>query len=144
LRQKDRSVVSRSTAPHERIVIENDPMARFSANVLVNLSRPEYSPLILGPLAKEAGGFGSCGSVFPNRHDPDYEILLRSLRQAKAAADAIPRYATHHFKPNPQYLREMKRFGVLPPEADPAGNEADGFALDRHYWRLTVEQLGRR
>ncbi|MGA2502359.1 MAG: hypothetical protein ABSH20_31855 [Tepidisphaeraceae bacterium] len=37
---------------HERVVVENDPMARFSINILLNFTRPELSPLVLGPLAK--------------------------------------------------------------------------------------------
>jgi len=62
--KKNKALVKRPTAPHERIVLENDPIARFSANILLNFSRPELSPLLLGPLAREAGGFGSCGPVF--------------------------------------------------------------------------------
>jgi len=39
-------------------------------------NRPPLSPLILGPLAREAGGFGSCGDVLRDRNDPDYRRLV--------------------------------------------------------------------
>ena len=40
------------------------------------------------------------------------------------------------FKPNRQYIREMKRFGVLPAQFDPGVDPVDGFSLDQEYWKL--------
>ena len=94
---------------HERVVLEHDPLAKFSYHILVNLTRPEFSPLILGPLAKEAGGWESCGAVFADKSDPDYQRLLASIQQGKAHADQRPRYGTPGFRPNRQYIRELKR-----------------------------------
>ncbi|MCB1126496.1 MAG: PD40 domain-containing protein, partial [Verrucomicrobiae bacterium] len=75
MRETRRSLVGHPTAEYERIVVPDDPMARYSANILVNFSRPELSPLLLGPLAKEAGGWGSCGGVFQSKEDPGYQAL---------------------------------------------------------------------
>ncbi|HON07561.1 MAG TPA: hypothetical protein PLW02_05605, partial [Verrucomicrobiota bacterium] len=50
-RYQNRSLVGRPTAVYERIVFTNDPIARFSVNILLNFSNPKNSPLILGPLS---------------------------------------------------------------------------------------------
>jgi predicted component of viral defense system (DUF524 family) len=47
----------------------------------------------------------------------------------------VPRYGTPGFRPNWQYVREMKRFGVLPAEFDPARSPIDIFATDQAYWK---------
>ena len=78
-------------ARHERVVIENDPIARFGSGILLNLTRPEKSPLLLGPLSEKAGGWSSCGAVFDTTEDPDYRRLLSSIRACKERADTEPR-----------------------------------------------------
>jgi hypothetical protein len=37
--------------------------------------------------------------------------------------------------PSPLYIREMKRYGILPAEFDPAKDPFDVYALDQAYWR---------
>jgi hydrazine synthase alpha subunit-like protein/WD40 repeat protein len=37
--------------------------------------------------------------------------------------------------PSPQYVREMKRYGILPPELDTAANPIDVYATDEAYWQ---------
>ncbi len=125
----------RPMAPYERIVLADDPLARFSSNILLNFSRPSLSPLLLGPLAKQAGGWGSCGHVFADTDDPDYRLLLAALQKGKAEIDAAPRYATPGFRPNRQYIRELKRYGVLPASFDIAREELDVFQADQAYWK---------
>ncbi|MGQ9573925.1 MAG: HzsA-related protein [Thermoguttaceae bacterium] len=127
--------VNRPVAVYERIVLENDPVARLSENILLNFTRPHLSPLILGPLARQSGGFGSCGPVFQDTKDPDYQRLLAAIQQAKAELDAAPRYATPGFQPNRQYVREMKRYGILPASFDPANDRLDVFQTDQAYWK---------
>ncbi len=119
----------------ERIILENDFYHRFSPNVLINLTRPQLSPLILGPLAKKAGGWESCPGVFKDKNDRDYRSLLSALKESKAYIDTIPRYSTPDFKPNRQYVREMKKYGILPKGFDPEKDEIDVFATDEKYWR---------
>ncbi len=132
---KNKRGVTRRTGNYERLVIEDDPLRKFGWNNLVNLSRPEFSPIILGPLAKEAGGWGSCGSVFADTDDPDYQHMLATIRLSKEESDQRPRYGTPGFRPNRQYIREMKKYGVLPADFDPAASPIDIFATDQAYWR---------
>jgi len=127
--------LSRPTGIHERVVLQNDPLTRYSTHILLNFSRPSLSPLLLGPLAEESGGYGSCGPVFADTDDPDYRQLLSAIEQGKAAIDARPRYGTPGFRPNRQYVRELKRFGVLPASFDPAADEIDVFQADEAYWK---------
>ncbi|MFQ6132909.1 MAG: hypothetical protein ACE5R4_12790 [Armatimonadota bacterium] len=127
--------ITRPLARHERRVVENDPLARFGLHAIINMTRPELSPLLLGPLARDAGGWGSCGEVFADTSDTDYQRLLQSLKRGKQARDAIPRYATPGWRPNRQYVREMKRFGVLPASFDLSRDQIDPFETDQSYWR---------
>lgn len=138
--EERRKQAGRPTAEYERIVFENDPIARYSVHVLLNFSRPERSLLLLAPLAKDAGGFGTCGYAFAGTEDPEYQALLAAIRQGKAAFDLKPRYATEGFQPNAQYVRELKRFGVLPDSFDPAVTRLDAFASDQAYWRALWPQ----
>ena len=108
-------------------------MARFSANILLNFTRPALSPLLLAPLAKEAGGWQTCGAVFRPTRRPDYRQLLALIEQGKAELDATPRYGTPGFRPNRQYIREMRRYGILPAEG--GDGSLDIFQADQAYWR---------
>jgi len=127
--------LKRPTGIHERVVLPDDPLARFSENILVNLTRPPLSPLLLGPLAEEAGGWGSCDQVFADSDDADYQVLLALLEKAKTEADARPRYGTPDFRPNRQYVREMKKYGILKPDFDADKGPIDIFNVDQAYWR---------
>lgn len=132
--------VERTVGIHERVVIPDDPLTRYSEHILLNFSRPELSALLLGPLAAEAGGWESCGRVFADTNDPDYQQLLASIRRGQQQLDAQPRYGTPGFVPNRQYFRELRRFGVLP-----AGSEQeplDVFAADQAYWQSLWLQPG--
>jgi len=134
--------LKRPLARHERRVIDSDPLARFGVNAIVNMTRPELSPLLLGPLSKSTGGWGSCGEAFADKDDADYQRLLQSLKKGKQLRDSIPRYTVPGWNPNPQYVREMKRFGILPAGLDPARDKVDPFATDRAYWRSLWGEAG--
>ena len=114
---------------------EADKARRVSPHILYNLTRPEKSLLLLAPLAKEAGGYGICGSdggqepVFLSAKDKDYQTLLTSVRETKALLDEIKRFDMAGFRPNEHYLREMKRYGALLDDAD-----VDYYATDQAYW----------
>jgi hypothetical protein len=139
-RNKTKGGVQRPTGMYERIVLENDPIAVFSSNILLNYSRPQYSPLLLAPLAKAAGGYASCGEVFKDTQDPDYQKLLAAIQSGKAILDAAPRYGTPDFKPNRQYVRELKRYGILPSGFDLAKDTLNVFEADQKYWRSLWHQ----
>ncbi len=134
--EKERSLAGHPTGQYERIVIPNDPARLYDAAVLVNYTRPEASSILLAPLAKAAGGYGRCGKmVFIDQQDPDYATLLASIRSGKALYDARPPWGSPGWKPNPQYVREMKRFGLLSETFDPATETFDPFVMDQAYWR---------
>jgi hypothetical protein len=110
--------------------------ARFSVQQLTDFANPEHSSLLLAPLAKSAGGWGACeGEVFQSTDDPDYQAILEAQRRGVAVADKDPRWSRPGFRPNPQYVREMKRYGILAPEFDREHSTIDVFATDQRYWR---------
>ena len=127
--------IKRPVARHERKIIPNDPLALYSSHAIVNITRPEFSSVVMAPLDKEAGGRGSCPGVFRTKNDPDYKRLLASLQQAKTNMDALPRFGTPRFKPNRQYIRELKKYGVLPESFDYAKDKIDIFETDQKYWK---------
>ena len=123
-----------------------DPRLRFSRHILYNLTRPEHSVLIQAPLSKDAGGYGICrvqpeGSssrskaVFEDVSDPDYQALLSSILVTKKRLDEIKRFDMPGFRPHEAYLREMKRFGVVPADYRGEDFEIDVYATDRTYWK---------
>ncbi len=135
-RSKEAKQLGRPTGSHERVIFPNDPARMFDTPLLANFTRPECSSLLLAPLAKEAGGYGRCGKpVFKDKKDPDYLKILAAIESGKKLYDARPPWGTPGWKPNPQYVREMKRFGVLPEAFDLATQSLDPFATDQAYWR---------
>jgi cytochrome c553 len=108
----------------------------------INLSRPECSPMLRAPLAKEAGGLGLCPRseqdrtpFFKSADDPDYQKLLAAIRRGHDELDRIKRFDMPGFKPGRAYTREMKRYGILPADYDPARDPIDAYQTDEKYWR---------
>ena len=131
---KERNLAGHPTGSYERIVTEHDPLARYSDDLLVDFTHPEHSALLLGPLAKPAGGWASCSAeVFRDRNDPDFVALQAVIAKGQAMFEE-PRYGMPGFRPNPQYLREMKKYGILPESFDAAKDPLDIFETDRRYW----------
>ncbi|MGD0090151.1 MAG: hypothetical protein ABSE73_09545, partial [Planctomycetota bacterium] len=124
------------TAVYERIITKDDPQLRYSPAILLNLTRPELSALLLAPLARKSGGWESCGAVFKDTGDGDYQKLLAGIKAAQAAIQAEGQFGTPQFKPNHQYVREMKRFGILPAAFDAGKEPIDVYATDEKYWHL--------
>ncbi len=86
-----------------------DPRIRFSRHILYNLTRPEKSLLLLAPLSKEAGGYGTCvqrgavvAPVLASTDDPDYRVLLASVVETKYALDSMKRFDMPDFRPGPE------------------------------------------
>ena len=120
---------------------QKDPRHRANRHIVFNLTHPEQSLLLLAPLAPEAGGFGICkqqdgspAAVFASTADADYKTLLAMVAGGADHLASIKRFDMAGFRPRPEYLREMQRYGVLPPGFDPAKDAADGHELDRKYW----------
>jgi hypothetical protein len=133
-------------------------------DLLVNLTDPARSPILLAPLAIKAGGWGLCkgelrGPPNPAPHDPDalaepaapaavtvstifqsaddgdYCKLLAGIEKAKKELDQATRFDKPDFRPNRHYVREMKRYGILPADTDADGKGIDVYATDQAYWR---------
>jgi hypothetical protein len=113
----------------------DDVRRRWSRDLFYNLSYPEKSVLLLAPLAKQAGGFGSCGqTVFADPSDPDYQQILAAIRDAKDKLEQVRRFDMPGFHPRAEYVREMKRYGILPADQSEEA-PVDVYATDRAYWR---------
>ncbi len=109
---------------------------RFATPLLFNESRPAKSLALLAPLAKEAGGYGICpGLVFKDTKDPDYQRMLKALDAPNKYLEVAKLYHMPGFKPNKHYVREMKRYGVLPATFDVEKDPIDVFETDQAYWR---------
>ena len=53
----------------------------------------------------------------------------------------IKRFDMPGFHPNEHYVREMKRFGILPADHGP-GSAIDVYATDQAFWRSTWYRPG--
>jgi hypothetical protein len=119
----------------------------MSRHIVYNLTRPEKSLLLLGPLAKAAGGYGTCqakaasakpgekaAEVFADATDPDYQKLFALVTDAKQWLDENKRFDMPGFQPHRPYVREMQRYGILPLDLGPS-DPIDVYATDRAYWK---------
>ena len=132
------------------------PLSRFSRHRLFNLSRPAKSLILLAPLCRDAGGYAKGQprpggpkpvkedrrrpprpavhhTVFADTQDPDYQKILAHVEAAKRKLDEIKRFDMPGFRPNEHYVREMKRYGVLPADL-PVDAAVDPYVTDRAYW----------
>ena len=113
---------------------------RTHRELLVNLTRPARSQLLLAPLAADAGGYGVCKDKegdpggFASTSDALYQKTLAAIRRSADQLARIKRFDMSDFRPNVHYVREMKRYGVLPPSHGPQ-DPVDVYAADQAYWR---------
>jgi len=120
-----------------------DPRLLTSRHIVFNLSRPEQSIILLAPLAESAGGWGLCrdpktrerATVFADTADPGYKALLALCAAGKdALAQGTGRFDMPDFRPRTDWVREMKRYGILPSELDPSA-PIDCYAVEQEYWQ---------
>jgi len=76
----------------------------------------------------------NAANVFRDKTDPTYRRLLGLVREGKKQLDEITRFDMPDFRPAGHYLREMQRYGILPPGFD-AGGPIDAYRTDQAYWR---------
>jgi len=113
----------------------NDSRRKYSRHLFFDLTTPEESVLLLAPLSKEAGGTESCGrAILTGKDDPRYQAMLSGIVRAKQHLDEVKRFDMPGFVPRPEYIREMKRYGVLALDHDPS-EPVDVYDLDQLYWR---------
>jgi hypothetical protein len=109
-------------------------MKQFSRHLVWNLTRPEKSMILLAPLTREAGGYGLCGArVFADSSDPDYLLILAAAKEAKQRFEEMKRFDMPGFIPRFDWVREMKRFGLLAETHNPR-DPVDYYAVERRYW----------
>jgi hypothetical protein len=116
-----------------------DPRMQLSRHILYNLSAPGTSLQLLAPLSQSAGGHAICGDIFTSTEDEDYRKLLAAIHEAKEHLEAITRFNMPGFRPEPEYIREMKRYGVLS-QAHQENDPVDVYDLDRRYWESLWHQ----
>ena len=118
-----------------------DPRLNTSRHIVFNLTRPAQSMVLLAPLAEAAGGWGLCrdpktrqpATVFTNAAEPDYRKLLAMCEAGKERLDQIKRFDMPGFAPRTDWVREMKRYGILTANLRPA-DPIDVYAAERRYW----------
>lgn len=120
----------------------DDPRLNTSRHIVFNLSRPEKSLILLAPLAESAGGLGLCGdaqthqpaNVFPSKNDPGYQALLALCVAGKQRIETEDsRFDSPSFHPRADWLREMKRYGILSNDLAPDA-PVDVYATEKKYW----------
>ena len=121
----------------------NDPRLKHSRHIVFNLTRPEKSLILLAPLAQRPGGYGLCQPADAPAGAGE-SVIHRTIPATDAAGDVRGRQAAARRRssgstcpasaPRPEYVREMKRYGVLPEAFDPARDPFDPYAIDRIYW----------
>ena len=119
-----------------------DPRLNTSRHLVFNLSRPEKSILLLAPLSEKAGGWGLChaagtnehSAVFADTHDPDYVKLLALCTAGRDRLNQIKRFDMPGFAPRPEWIREMKRYNILP-ESTSTSDALNVYAIENNYWR---------
>jgi cytochrome c553 len=135
-RDKEAPKWDRKGGIHGRLTTTNDPAALYDSMLLINITHPENSAVLRVPLAKAAGGTEGCGkAIFKDKNDPDYQKILAGIKEAHALYAAQPAWGMKGWKPNKDYIREMKRYGVLPQAFDLEKDPFDPFAVDQAYWR---------
>ena len=69
----------------------------------INLTNPQFSLVLNAPLAKSAGGMGTCktNKQFKNRTDKDFQLMLAAIQQGKKELYARPRMDMPDAKPLP-------------------------------------------
>ncbi len=112
----------------------DDVRRRWSRDPFYNLSRPDKSLLLLAPPAKSAGGLQRCGGpVFASASDSDYQRVPQAIRGTKAKLDEIKRFDMSGFRPRAEWVRAMRRYGILPADATP-DLRIDVYAPECRYW----------
>jgi hypothetical protein len=136
---------------HDGVKVRDHENYRRSAQLVYNLTRPEYSLMLLAPLSKKAGGYGICrplegdtsnqqnaarlaGSVFRSKDDADYQAMLAAIRTSQKHLMHIKRFDIPGFRPNQHYIREMQKYGILPTDL-PEDGLLNPYEIDKRYWR---------
>ncbi|MDR1492008.1 MAG: hypothetical protein LBT05_04725 [Planctomycetaceae bacterium] len=113
----------------------SDDGGRFNRHTIFNLTSPEKSNVLRAPLSKAAGGTQRCPEiVFADKNDPDYQAIFAGIERGRRyILEESNRFDMKPFIANTPYIREMIRYGILPPNHDPR-QPIDPYQTDRRYW----------
>ena len=124
----------------------NDSRLQYSRHRLFDFTNPAGSLLLTAPLAKAAGGCENtsiikdgkplprCEKVFKDTSDPDYKAILALIAAGQKNLDTIKRFDMPGFKPRPGYIREMKKYGILPDSYDRDKDPIDIYKVESRYF----------
>ena len=80
------------------------------------------------------------GTMFASTGDPGYQAIRAMIVAGqKFLNDDNTRFDMTNFKPRADWVREMKRYGVLPECVKP-GEVADVYAIEQDYWKSLWHQ----
>jgi hypothetical protein len=140
------------------------PVFRSSRHHVFNLTEPRQSLMLKAALAKSAGGYaeGQAGDpkpvavdlahapkpfkhpiIFEHTNDPDYQAVLAHLQAAKDRLDEIKRFDMPGFRPCAAYIREMKRYKLLPDTFDVEKDPINVYEMDKKYFDSFIYRPGR-
>lgn len=116
------------------------PQNRISSHTVFNTSYPENSPMLLEPLAVEAGGRAKEGGhpvIFKDKNDANYKAILSAIERAKKFIDEEnPHYTSPNYEPRGAYLGALKRREIIK-DGDNLKN-FDAFKADKKYWKKST------
>ena len=112
----------------------DDPRLKRTRHIVFNLTRPEKSLVLLAPLSKAAGGYGTCGNIFASKDDEGYRALLAMCEAGRQRLEEVKRFDMPGFHPREEWVREMKRYGILPAGAK-ASDPINVYEVERRYWK---------
>ena len=127
-------------ARHERPAIAPQPPHRVQPHPAREVARAAGAAgqgggrLRTLPAAGRSGG--DRHGCSRSQDDPDYRALLAMCEAGRRRLDEIKRFDMPGFRPRPEYVREMKRYGVLPASFDASSDPIDVYAVERRYWDL--------
>ncbi len=159
--QLPRHVTAQIATDHGDMLSWTRPLSRFSRHNVYNLTNPDKSLILMAPLSHQAGGYARGTHahdteqpmqvhedrtrppqpvehpiVFKDANDPDYQDILAHIQTAGAKLRQIKRFDMPDFRPNQHYVREMKRYGVLPASFEAGNDPIDVYAADQAYFRM--------
>ena len=127
----------------------DDPRLKHSRHIVFNLTRPDKSlrpprPARQGrrrlrPLPRARRRNPAPAPSLPGATTPTTARSSRCATPAAAASTEIKRFDMPGFRPRPEWVREMKRYGILPAALDPAA-PLDVYAIEQQYWQSLWHQ----
>ena len=72
--------------------------------------------------------------MFTSTNDPDYQALLAFVAAGEARLREIKRFDMAGFVPRADWVREMRRYGILSPTNGSTRTPLNVYEVERRYW----------